>query len=422
MHVLFFHQRFPAQFGHIARHLVKKGIECTYVCELPPASQPELGPVRYVTDFPAGERLGIRAPSEVADDSDHGIRQIYYPPAQQAPTTFDGQVVRGYEIHRYLNSLAPLRPDVAVGSGNFGSSLFLQDLYQCPLLHYFDYYYRASDSYLHFRPEFPASELDVFRARAYNALVLLDLHTCAAGYTPTEWQKSLYPIEYQHKITTLFDGIDRDFWYRRPVARGSWLPADKRIITYVARGLESLRGFDIFMKVAQRILQARQDVFFVVVGSDHFYHGIDLQHIQTRSFLEHVCLQDKYDFSHFLFTDRIPSHQLVEILSLSDLHIYLTAPFVLSWSLFNALACGCTVLASDTSPVREVICHQQTGLLAGFFDIDGLTRLALQVLENPEAFRHLGQKGMELIDEKYSLARTVPAMVQLLETTARKVL
>jgi glycosyltransferase involved in cell wall biosynthesis len=155
-----------------------------------------------------------------------------------------------------------------------------------------------------------------------------------------------------------------------------------------------------------------------VVGSDNFYHGPDLNYIREPSFREHVLRQDAYDQSRFLFTGRIPSTQLVEILSLSDLHIYLTAPFVLSWSLFNALACGCTVLASDTTPVREVIRHEHNGLLADFFDVDGLTRHALRVLDAPAQFAPLAQAGVQTIDEKYSLAQTIPQLLDLYRRVA----
>jgi glycosyltransferase involved in cell wall biosynthesis len=191
-------------------------------------------------------------------------------------------------------------------------------------------------------------------------------------------------------------------------------PAGTRIVTYVSYGLEALRGFDIFMKVAKRISQARSDVVFVVVGADRVQYGEDLRFIRAPTFAQHVLDQDQYSLSRFLFTGQILEEQLVEILSLSDVHIYLTMPFVLGWSLLDALACGCTVLASDTAPVREVLQHEQNGLLADFYDVEGLARLALQVLDDPEKYRPLGQAGIRLVDEKYSLAKAGPQMLELL--------
>ena len=271
-----------------------------------------------------------------------------------------------------------------------------------------------------FRPEFPPSEISVLRARARNAMILLDLQNCTTGYSPTQWQRSRFPAEYQYKIKTIFDGVDREFWHRREAPRRvgkQTIPDNTRIVTYVSRGFESMRGFDIFMKVAKRICDARKDVIFVVVGSDRVCYGGDLNYVKTKSYRAHVLAQDRYDLKRFIFTGQIPPTQLVDIFSLSDLHIYLTVPFVLSWSLMDSLACGCTVLASDTAPVQEMIQHEQNGLLAGFFDIDELTRQALRVLDDPEQFRKLGHAGERLIDEKYSLTKTLPQMLDLYQET-----
>jgi glycosyltransferase involved in cell wall biosynthesis len=264
--------------------------------------------------------------------------------------------------------------------------------------------------------------MDFLRARSQNASTLLNLQACTCGYSPTRWQRSIFPAEYQPRIATLFDGIDRQFWYRRTVPRRIGtrdIPPDVRIVTYCSYGLEALRGFDIFMKVAKRICEIRQDVLFVVVGADRVQYGEDLRYIQAKTFVQHVLGQDRYDLSRFLFTGQILEEQLVQILSLSDLHIYLTMPFVLSWSIMDALACGCTVLGSDTAPVREMIQHEQNGLLADFADVEGLTRLALRVLDDPEQFRPLGQAGVQMIDQKYSLERTAPRLLDLLQRVHR---
>jgi glycosyltransferase involved in cell wall biosynthesis len=417
MHVLFFHQNFPGQFGQIARYLVEHhDFECTFICQ---AQRDSAGP--SITDWPAGVQYlaGVvegPATAPAAVEAEAGVRIIRYPAPEHDVSGFDGRLRHGLAIKDHLKRHAHLRPDLAVSSGAFGATTFLGDLFGCPVIHCFDYYYQPNDSYLHFRPEFPPTDGDLFRARFYNAHVLLDLESCTAGYSPTQWQRSLLPARYRNKVACIFDGVDRAFWRRRALPRrmrGEQLPAETRIVTYVARGLEALRGFDIFMRMAGRICRARSDVRFVVVGSEDFYHGPDLRYIQARSFLQHVWEQGDYDPRQFMFLGRVPSAQLLEVLCLSDLHVYLTAPFVLSWSLFNALACGCTVLASDTAPVREVIEHERNGLLGDFSNVEGLTGQALRVLENPAEFRGLGQAGMALIDAKYALARTVPAMVEL---------
>ena len=152
-----------------------------------------------------------------------------------------------------------------------------------------------------------------------------------------------------------------------------------KVVTYVSRGMESIRGFDIFMKMAKLLGERRKDVGFIIVGQDRVCYGGDQDVIGNRTFKEWVLAQDQYDLSRFQFTGLMPTPLLAELFAVSDLHVYLTVPFVLSWSLMDALACGTTVLASDTAPVREMIEHGKNGLLVDFFDIEGMANLASQV-------------------------------------------
>jgi glycosyltransferase involved in cell wall biosynthesis len=313
-----------------------------------------------------------------------------------------------------------LQPDLVVGHSGFGSTLFLRELYDCPIINYFEYYYRPHGSDMDFRPEFPPQDLDVLRSYCRNPIILADLENCQAGYSPTHWQKSLLPKAYADKVRVIYDGVDMEVWHRQdglPREIGPHrIDTDTRIVTYVARGLESIRGFDIFMKVAKRIYQQMPNVVFVVVGSDQVFYGGDPNHIREKSFREHVLKQDEYNLSKFLFTGTLQPGQLARLLSLSDLHVYLTVPFVLSWSLLDALACGCTVVASNTEPVREVIVHEQNGLLADFYDLDRLADLSLRVLHDPGGHRRLGEAGTALIRERYALDRTLPQMFDFFQT------
>ena len=397
MHILFVHQNFPAQFGHIASLLVKRhGYRCTFVSELPAAQVDGVRLIRYRTK---------------GDVTRHG---------HEFSRTFESCTWHAHAVYTALKAHPEVKPDLIVGHSGFGSTLFLADLYDCPIINYFEYYYRSRHSDLDFRPDFPVRQRDVLRVRARNAMILCDLQTCTAGYCPTEWQRSLIPAEYQPKLRTIFDGIDRTFWYRRQVPRfigPQEIPVGTKIVTYVSRGFESMRGFDIFMRVAKRICAERSDVIFIVVGADRVCYGDDRRQCTGKSFLKYVLARDKYDLKRFFFTGPILESQLVELFSLSDLHFYLTVPFVLSWSLMNALAVGCTVLASDTAPVREVIRHGENGLLAGFFDVDDFTKQALRVLDAPAEFRHLGQAGTRLIDKSYSLTKTLPQMVKFFRQT-----
>ncbi len=173
------------------------------------------------------------------------------------------------------------------------------------------------------------------------------------------------------------------------------------------------------MKVADRIAQARTDVLFVVVGGEEIHYGWDKLHTGSPSFKQWVLSQDQYDLGRFVFLGRILPEQLADILRISDLHIYLTAPFVLSWSLLDAMASGCVVLASDVPPVREVIEPGQNGLVEPLFDVDRLTETALCVLDDPAAFAPLGQAARRTIEERYSLEVCIPPLAAFFERVAQ---
>jgi len=401
MHVLFIHQNFPAQFGHIARHLVRsKGWTCTFLSKVEPGETAGIRKIQYRT---AG---GARATNHYCS------------------RTFENAIWSSHGVYDACKAHPHVRPDLIVGHSGFGSTVFLPELYpDVPIVNYFEYYYHAHGSDLDFRPDVVPGELDRLRSHARNAMILLDLANCRAGYSPTEFQRGLFPAELRSKIDVIFDGIETDVYRRRqgiPRRIGDRvIPDSTRIVTYVSRGFESMRGFDIFMQAAKRIYESYPDVLFVVVGADRICYGGDEKRIKHKTFREHVLAQDDYDLSKFHFTGVVPVPTLVDIFSLSDLHIYLTVPFVLSWSLMNALACGCTVLASNTAPVREMIVDGENGLLEDFFDVDGLANRAVEVLRDPAAYRHLGERGAEMIEQRYALSVMLPRLVDLFERAAQ---
>ncbi|MBM3980277.1 MAG: glycosyltransferase [Planctomycetes bacterium] len=385
MHVLFVHQNFPAQFGPFAFRLAAMpGYRCTFV------SNKQEGTVRGVQCVKYALAGGATAQTH------------------HASRTFENGVWHASGVHDALAMRPDIRPDVIVGHSGFGSTLFLRDLYPgVPVVNLFEYFYRTEDSDMDFRPDFPPRPEDRPRARARNAMILLDLDHCDLGYCPTAWQLSRFPAEYRPKLRVLFDGIDTDLWKPDPAApravAGRPVPAGTKLVTYVARGFESMRGFDIFMRAAKKLCARRNDVLFAVVGADRVCYGGDARFTGGKTFKEWVLAQDDYDLSRFVFTGSIPEPDLARLLAASDLHIYLTVPFVLSWSLFDALACGAVVLASDTAPVREVIEHGRTGLLAPFFDPDAFADLADRVLSDPGAYKPLGAAGAARVRARYGL-------------------
>jgi glycosyltransferase involved in cell wall biosynthesis len=396
MHVLFVHQNFPAQFGHIASYLVKnKGFRCTFVSQQPPGHGDGIERIQYHVQGGA-------------------TQQTHY-----CSRTFENSVWHSHAVYEALRARPDIRPDLIVAHSGFLSTVFLRELYNCPHVNYFEYFYWTTGSDMDFRPDFPYPEINKLRARARNATLLLDLDHCERGYSPTAWQRSRLPKLYHDKVQVIFDGIDTSLWRPRPGFPrrvGNWvIPDGMKVITYVSRGMESIRGFDIFMKMAKLLCERRKDVGFIVVGQDRICYGGDQEVIGNRTFKEWVLAQDSYDLSRFQFTGLMPTPLLAELFAVSDLHVYLTVPFVLSWSMMDALASGTTVLASDTAPVREMIEHGKNGLLIDFFDLDGMVNMATKVLDAPEDYKPLGQAGAAMIREKYSLDVCLPRMLRLYE-------
>ena len=414
MHVLYVHQNFPAQFGHIARHLIDKlGWQCSFVSQTPGGVVGGINKVEY----------------KIAGGA---TKQNHF-----CSRTFENTVWHCDAVYRAMKGHPDIKPDLIVGHSGFGSTLFLRELYPTtPIVNFFEYYYipHDPDSDMDFRRDlgWPTSELKYLRSRCRNAMILLDLQTCNAAYTPTEFQKSRFPAEYQQKLETIFDGVDRSIYHgyeetlRPPVDQrgirrigGVDVPADKRVVTFVSRGFESMRGFDVFMKVAKRIYQQFPDVVFLVIGSDKVAYGGDEEFIAPyRTFKEWTLAQDTYDLSKFHFLGKIPPTELGKVLAATDLHIYLTVPFVLSWSMMDAMSCGAVVLGSDTAPVREMIKDGQNGLIADFFDADALAAKAIGALRDPAGARAMGRAAEQMIIERYSLEAVLPRMLAMYERTA----
>jgi hypothetical protein len=249
MHVLFIHPNFPAQFGHVADRLARHhGYRCTFVSAQPPAQIGNLERILYRT-------RGGATP------------QTHY-----CSRTFENAVWHTHAVYEALKARPDVRPDLVVAHSGFGSSLFLRELYDCPVINYFEYFYRTTDSDLDFRPDFPPTEMTRLRARARNAMPLLDLENCDKGYSPTRWQRDRLPAAFRDKVRVIFDGVDTRLWRPLPACPrrlgGLTFPAGVRLVTYATRGMESMRGFDLFMKMAKKLCDRRQDVLFLIAGQD----------------------------------------------------------------------------------------------------------------------------------------------------------
>ncbi|HZZ42219.1 MAG TPA: glycosyltransferase [Tepidisphaeraceae bacterium] len=408
MHVLYVHPNFPAQFGHIANYLVKeKGWRCTFISETPPGTVGGIEKIQYKIAGGATIKTHFCA------------------------RTFENSVWHCDAVFQAMKARPDIHPDLIVGHSGFGSTLFLRELYpDVPVVNLFEYYYHphGPESDMDFRQDlgWATPEIKYLRSRCRNAMILLDLKNCNVGYCPTEFQRSRFPADDARNLKVVFDGVDRQIYHgfngelRKPGTprriAGRDIPPNTRIVTYVSRGFESMRGFDIFMRVAKRIMQQYPDVLFFVVGADRIAYGGDADYIGGKSFKDWVLSREEFDLSRFVFTGLLPQPELARLLATTDLHIYLTVPFVLSWSMMDAMSCGAVVLGSATPPVKEMIREGQNGLLADFFDIENFARKAIDILKDPQAYRPLGNAAEEMIEQRYSLDRVVPEMVKLYES------
>ncbi len=407
MHVLFIHDAFPAQFGRIGLELAERhGWRCSFLiqsvssCPTPtPAMLQKLELHRMPLSAEHRNRGGVPWP------------QIYGLYLEQCRAV--------YEV---LKAKPDLRPDLIVAHGGRGApTLFLPDLLDCPIVNYCEYYFATRRNDISYRIDLPPAEPAPFFPRSINAPTLATLVEADAGYSATHWQRASFPQRFQHKIEVHFDGIDTELYKPGPAPRGvggMTIPEGARIVTYVARGLESVRGFDLFMKVADRIGRARPDVLFIVVGGEEIHYGWDALHTGQPSFKQWVLSQGRYDLARFRFLGTILPEQLADVLRITDLHFYLTVPFVLSWSLLNAMASGAVVLASDVPPVREVIEPGVNGLVESVFDVEALTETALRVLDDPASHADLGRAARRTIEERYSVDVAVPELKDYFERIA----
>ncbi len=400
MHVLFLHHNFPAQFGQIAARLVRsEGWRCTFVNEKVDGLQGDIDCIRF-------------RPTSGATHHNHYCSR-----------TFENQIWRSEAVVAALIDRPDVRPDLIVAHSGFVSALFLRELYpEVPVIGYFEWFYHRADSDFDFRRDLPLpGPAEAMRLRVRNATLLLDLQNCDAGYCPTDFQRSQFPTEYQVKLRTIFDGIDTGFW--KPIGEkprrvaGVEIPEGHQVVTYVSRGFESLRGFDKFLQVADGLCRDRGNLTVIVVGEDRIAYGGDNKFTGGKSFKDWVIDRRDFDLSRVHFVGRVPPDELVRVFAVSDLHLYWTVPFVLSWSLINAMACGCKILASDTGPVREVIREGRTGHLADFFDVSAWRAQANAMLDSPADFAHLGGNARQVVSERFELELCLAEMKSLYAAT-----
>jgi glycosyltransferase involved in cell wall biosynthesis len=399
---LFIHQNFPGQFLHLVRHLVAmREHEIVFITEANANAIEGVRKVPYMKPRPASGDTHIAA------------REL------------DVAARRAEIVGRTANSLKELgfTPDIIIGHQGWGEMLNLPDVYPgVPTLGYMEFYYQTDGADVVFDPEYPIDPADFPRIRAKNAIHHIALNLSGHGVTPTRWQLSTYPDWAQKRIELMWEGVNLDLCSPDEKARHAPLKIGDMtirrtdtLVTYVSRDLEPYRGVHTMVRALPAMLRARKNLKVVMVGGDGVSYGAPAPNGRTwrEMFLKEVG--DQIDVSRIVFPGRIEYATYLAMLRRSDVHVYLTYPFVASWSLREALASGCAIVGSDTEPVREFITHGRNGLLTSFFDPQDLADAVLKVVEDKRLDQKLRTGARRYAERNLSMGDYLQAYTRKIE-------
>jgi glycosyltransferase involved in cell wall biosynthesis len=398
MRILFLHSNFPAQFRHLATALAKN-----------PQHQVVFGTKQAKGSLPGVRKALYQVSRSVHPQTHHYVRSL------------ESAVLEGQAVYRMGQALKAqgFIPDVIYGHSGWGTPLFIKDLFpKAKLYGYFEWFYHAHGSDADFDPSEPLNSDAAASLRMKNAPILMDLASCDGGISPTHWQQQQFPAEFHPKLKVLHDGIDTTYFCPNPKAKlvlptiGLDLSYVDEIVTYATRGMEPYRGFPQFMESVALIQQRRPNCHVVVAGDDRVAYGKSLPDGKTykQLMLEKLPL----DLSRLHFTGSLPYDQYLQVLQASSAHIYLTRPFVLSWSMLEAMASGCLLIASNTAPVTELIQDGKNGLLVDFFSPTDIADRVDEVLGHGDRLINLRANARETILKHYDLATLLPQHMQWL--------
>jgi glycosyltransferase involved in cell wall biosynthesis len=390
MKFLFVHQNFPGQYRHLAAHYAAQGGHQVVAL---------------------GEKANV-----LRQRQPPGVHLMGYElPELATPDPFNASVLKA--IHRgkrVAAGLLQLRrqgfyPDVIFAHLGWGEALFLKDIFpKARVLLYCEFFYRAQGGDMGFDPEFPVNAEKVLRLRVMNAPLLMALDASDWGHAPTRWQQKQFPAAYAERTSVIHDGIDTD------VVTPAAERREDELITYVARNLEPYRGFHTFMRAIPEIQKRRPNARIAIVGGDDVSYSPRLPAGETYRTKLLREIEGKADLSRIHFMGRIPYADYVALLQRSSVHVYLTYPFVLSWSLLEAMSAGCLVVGSRTAPVEEAIRDGENGLLTDFFSAEEIAARVDQALSMDSKL--MRERARLTILERYDLKRVcLPAQLGLVE-------
>ena len=404
MRILLLHQNFPGQFLHLAPALAQRGHEVTALTVATnqrPASVPV---IRY------------KLPAQKFDSATLGLA-----------TTFATRTAQGAAVVRAAAQLQKERgyvPDVVFGHIGWGETMFLKDVWpNARILLYSEFFYRSSGLDTTFDPEQQSSTLDQRVATtARQAALLQAMHGADKWLAPTRWQASTFPDVFRDRIAVIHDGVDTD--RVRPGDNASvQLPNSTQrfrrgdeVLTFVNRNLEPYRGYHIFMRALPQVLAARPNAHVVLVGADDVSYGRRAPEGKTWKsiFLDEV--RDRLDMSRVHFVGQVPYPTFVDLMRVSRVHAYLTYPFVLSWSMLEAMSAGALVVGSRTPPVEEVIEDGVNGRLVDFFDVEAWSATLIEALAEPARFEAMRVAARQTILDRYDLRSVcLPRMIDFVE-------
>lgn len=354
------------------------------------------------------------------------IKRVLYKPHREVTSNIHPVAVSleraAITAQATFKALTPLKahgwtPDIICAHSGWGPSMFLKELWpDTKLLPYFEWYYHSQGSDADFLDTGSRTENDRIRTHSKNAPILFDLASMDWGVCPTQWQRSQFPDIFKDRMTVAHDGVDVQYMTPNEDVvlklANVTLTRKDEVITYVARGMEPYRGFPSFME-AVAILQARRpNLHVVVVGGEGVCYGAKLP--DGKSY-KHVALEEyELDLKRLHFTGLVPFETFRAVAQVSKAHIYLTVPFVLSWSMLEVMACGAPLVASDTPPVLEVVEDGKNGLLVDFFAPEKIADRVDEVLDGKVDVDAMRKAARLTIMERYASSNMVPVHRQLI--------